>query len=272
MTIFDNEKVNEHLTRIYGVTGEQAYLLCGSERAYLFDSLCGVGDLGSYVKELTDLPVTMLLTHGHVDHGGGAGQFEDVYLSPLDYDLFDEHIKVGIRKVYLANSYVRKDITGVPFAPEVNHEHTKPLEDGMVFDAGGVHVEINACHGHTGGSMVFLIPEDKILLAGDCANFFTMVQGEESLSVHEFRDNLKAAREKLAGRYDTVLLSHGRFNVPVNLLENVEEVCDEVLNNQDDKVPFKFMGVDGYVAKSYGKDWMRTDGGFGNIVYNPENL
>ena len=43
-----------------------------------------VGKATSLVEMLTDKPVTVALSHGHVDHTGNARQFPEVWLHPAD--------------------------------------------------------------------------------------------------------------------------------------------------------------------------------------------
>ena len=47
---------------IAGMGGELCYLVEGTERALLIDGLSGVGSLKAFVRELTELPVTMVIT------------------------------------------------------------------------------------------------------------------------------------------------------------------------------------------------------------------
>ena len=50
------------------------YLVEGTQKAALVDTGSGAGSLRQYVETLTERPVIVLLTHGHVDHAmGGAG-------------------------------------------------------------------------------------------------------------------------------------------------------------------------------------------------------
>ncbi len=78
MVKFHSEKISEHVTRIYGLAGEQMYLVEGAQKAALLDTGSGAGSLRRYVETLTDKPLTALLTHGHVDHAMGAPEFDTV--------------------------------------------------------------------------------------------------------------------------------------------------------------------------------------------------
>ena len=45
-----------------------AFLVEGEERAALIDTGTGVGNLYGVVRELTEKPLVILITHGHFDH------------------------------------------------------------------------------------------------------------------------------------------------------------------------------------------------------------
>ena len=59
----------------YGMTA--MYLLEGDEFALLIDTGLGLFDLTALVRQYTDKPLLVALTHGHVDHAGGIGQLEE---------------------------------------------------------------------------------------------------------------------------------------------------------------------------------------------------
>ena len=69
------EKVNDRITAIISFTGEIMYLVNGSERSLLIDTCVGAGNLRDFVERLTETPLPVLLTHGHIDHAMGAPEF-----------------------------------------------------------------------------------------------------------------------------------------------------------------------------------------------------
>ena len=67
------------------------YLLAGTEKALLIDTGFGEIDLPAAVRSLTSLPVEVVNTHGHFDHIGGNGAFDQVRLHRADEALYHLH-------------------------------------------------------------------------------------------------------------------------------------------------------------------------------------
>ena len=88
---FTANRIFENVTQIGGLGGELCYLVEGGERALLIDGLSGVGSLKAFVRELTDLPVELALTHGHVDHAGAAFEYGVCRVHPADVEMLYEH-------------------------------------------------------------------------------------------------------------------------------------------------------------------------------------
>ena len=95
MEIFTSKKLTPSTTQISILHNVNCFLVEGKEKAVLLDCGIGYGDLKSYVENLTDKPITVILTHGHVDHIGSAAPFETVYLHERDWELSKIHEVVG---------------------------------------------------------------------------------------------------------------------------------------------------------------------------------
>lgn len=95
---FEKEKLDPHLTAIADPSGVRCFLVEGSERALLIDTCSGVGNLAEYVATLTDKPLTVWVTHGHVDHVGGAGWFDTVHLNAADTAAAQDGMALADRK------------------------------------------------------------------------------------------------------------------------------------------------------------------------------
>ena len=249
------------------------YLLEGQDKAVLIDTCLGVGHLRQFVENLTEKPITVLLTHGHVDHALGAPEFDEVYMNPADNEVYEKMSPLEERI-----GYITAGLGGnLPAFTEEDYVQPSPadfkeLKDGQIFDLGGVHIEVYALPGHTHGTMVMLIPEERALILGDACNNSTFLFDENSLSVNEYRENLIQVKEKLEGKYDMTYLCHHVMTASKDMIAHVIEVCDEILDGKADDIPFEFMGHHAFVAKKANERFERADGGEGNIIYDKEKL
>ena len=260
-------ELSPRIVRIEGLLHEFIYLVRGDVRAALIDTGGGFGSLRGVVRRLTDKPLLVLLTHGHVDHAMGAGEFEDVWMSARDIPVFRRHAEREFRLAALRGMQPRLE-GQPPMVPAADPERFHPLRDGDSFDLGGVHLDIFGCPGHTPGSMVVLLREPGILAVGDACSNFTFLGGEESLPVPAYRESLLRLIPRLEGRFHTVLDAHGTGRLPAHILRDVLGVCDDVIAGRTDDVPCAFAGHRGVLAKARRPHSpLRADGGCGNIFY-----
>lgn len=270
MLEFKREKVTDRITRIYAFCTELMYLVEGEERAALLDTGSGFGSLKSAVDKLTDKPVTVLLTHGHTDHAMGSLEFSDVYLNLEDEYIYHPHGDRGFRHegMSLAEDVVITEEDYIETAPFSLY---KDMKGGDSFDLGGVTIEIYDCPGHTRGSVVMLIKEERALLLGDACNGFTFLFQDYSLPIETYEENLKKLKPQVEGKYDIVLSSHGDGRLDADIIDSMILLCEDIKHGNVDDVPMTFRGDSGLIAKAMGPDG-RVDGGHGNIVYNRENI
>ncbi len=271
---FQTEYVTDHIDAIRSATGEIMYLIKGEKEAFLIDTCLGVGDLKKVVESLTDLPVSVIITHGHVDHAMGAPEFETVYMNHAD-----DHVQKAHRELPHRQGYIEANLGAAPGSWKdkayIQPEHPDrylELTDGMTFDLGEVHIEVYSLSGHTPGCMVVLIPEEKVLITGDAANNSLFLFDEFSLTVEEYRQNVIDLISKIQGRYDRCFMMHHDMEASGELLEHMVDVCNDILEGNVDDVPFDFMGGHYYIAKAIQPGFKRVDGGEGNIVYNKEKV
>lgn len=266
--VFKTEKVTERITRIYAFATELMYLVEGTEKAALIDTGSGIGSLKACVEQLTDKPVIVLVTHGHVDHAMGAAEFENVYMSHEDDYIYEKHGTDAFRRSCFSTVTPPFEAGEEDLIPTMKLSEIKNLTEGDRFDLGGISVEIYACPGHTRGSVVMLIPEERLLITGDACNLFTFVYDDYSTTITEYEESLKALLEKVSGKYDNVLLSHGDGNGYPELIEDVIQICEDIKAGRTDDVPFEFAGTTGLVAKTVDP----SGGKRGNIVYSKDRV
>lgn len=273
MVKFKTEKVSDQVTRIYGICTELMYLVEGDERAALLDTGSGFGSLKLLVKELTDKPIIVLLTHGHTDHAMGAGEFETVYMNRKDDYIYVPHGEEAFRWDGLKMLGDSHSITKEDYIPTLPPETFLDMSGGDSFDLGGCNIDIYDCAGHTNGSVAMLMREERILLLGDACNNNTFLFEDYSTTVKEYEESLRRLRSETEGKFDMVLSSHGDGRLPVGIMDEVIEVCEEIKLGKTDDVPMTFRGNYGLTAKkTTGPGGIRLDGKTGNIVYNKAKI
>lgn len=270
MDFYTCTKVNEQVTKITDLAGVAAYLVEGRDKAALLDTCSGAGDLRALVSTLTQKPLQVILTHGHVDHAGGAYGFDTVYLSDKDYDLAKDHTRVEMRKGYIDMMTPPDTVKLEDYVPARDGGYLN-LVDGQLFDLGGLTLEAIAVPGHSQGMTCILLREQRTLLLGDACNTATFLFAAEATSVEEYKVSLINLLCH-QGKFDVVLFSHGHNQGTKTIVDECIELCDEIMARTTDDVPFKFMGQDALIAKAANPDFSRVDGKQPNIIYNPNRI
>lgn len=145
-------KLNENTWIINFMGGSQnMYLLEGDNQALLIDTGWGTGNLRAYIERLTRKPVIVALTHGHLDHAGGCGEWESVLMLP------------GCETDIYTCKNLPFDISKLPH-PDFTH---KIVGDGDVIDLGNRKVELIDISAHSNGSLAFLDVDGGLLFVGD---------------------------------------------------------------------------------------------------------
>ena len=93
-------KVENVTDRIYRISMPYVccYLIVGETKAVLIDTGWGYGDLKSVVESITDLPITLVVSHAHPDHIGGDVQFGEAYLNERDFHMLESQSDVAFRQ------------------------------------------------------------------------------------------------------------------------------------------------------------------------------
>ncbi len=171
------------------------YLMVGDNRALLYDTDYGVGDLDEVIRTVTDKPYDVVISHGHIDHANGAYQFEKVYLHKNDLDLCRRHCSSAFKERNI-NDFKN---AGFIFSSDFDEEgyiqsgmgNPVEIEAGHIFDLGGLTLETVEMEGHTAGSIGLFCRENKILFNSDAASAHVWIFLKESLPVKKYIEMLE---------------------------------------------------------------------------------
>lgn len=208
-------KINDHIYLLDDNHESTGYLVIGENKALVIDTMNGYADVSAIASKYTDLPLMVINTHGHPDHIYGNIYFDEVYINPDDWAVAYEFVNTP-EILELGEKRGRKM---PPF---------KDIKHGDVIDLGGLHVEIISLPGHTPGSILLLLKEDRILFTGDAINHHLWMQLHHSTSLAMFRDNLKKV-QYLKNEADHILHGHGQGLDDISLLEKTLQGIEEIL-------------------------------------------
>lgn len=200
---FQAQKVLPGVYHIQDSLGVCMTLLVGDTQALLVDTGYGVEDVASFIRTITDKPLTVILTHGHHDHALGAMWFDHTTMFEEDREDFLTY--TGERQRQRIWEQARNK--GLPVRADyrsVSIPMPLPLCE-QTMDLGGMRVQIIHCPGHTPGSAVAYVPERQLLLTGDDWNPCTWLFFPKALPVKEYRANV---RQLSVLPYEHVLCSH----------------------------------------------------------------
>lgn len=196
--------------------GVYFYLVVGEKKAMMIDTGLGGFNLKAIAAVLTDLPVEAINTHGHLDHSGGNGDFDKIYLFPED--------KADYIKCARGESFI-KPVRPVP-------EETIDLYDGEEFDLGGRTLRVIKTPGHSPGSCVVLDVEHRYLYTGDhCCRGEVMIMTNAASSVEEYRDSMQRVLD-IYDQFDMSYPGHLDAQVGKDVLTRIWQLASDIVDGK----------------------------------------
>jgi hydroxyacylglutathione hydrolase len=198
----------------------KSYLVLGSKRAVLIDTGMGVADIHRLVTEITPLPISVIQSHAHNDHIGGAWQFDDVGIHSSEA----ADLAAGQPANRLANWFAESGMSG-PLPPGFNpvgysipgKTPTRTYNDGDIVDLGGRILEVTHAPGHSRGGLVLLDRANRTLYSTDVVYLRSLYLLNSDSSIPDYVATLERL-SALVPELDRLYPSHGPSPIPPDLI------------------------------------------------------
>lgn len=215
------------------------YLLIGTEKALLIDTAYGFTDIGSAIREITALPLTVVNTHGHFDHITGNYRFGETYLHKKDAALYRLHTQQSSLETllkFIVGGGMKADLAVLALRPQIRRmlchaiPDTKELPECGYFELGNRRVDILETPGHTQGSISLLDTKNGWLFSGDtCGDEGMLLHFREATSVKTFQKTIRSIRSLVdTGTITRNYPSHQTSPAPLERLENYSYILDRL--------------------------------------------
>jgi glyoxylase-like metal-dependent hydrolase (beta-lactamase superfamily II) len=216
-------------------------LLVGRKQALLVDTGYGFDDLQDAVRQITDLPLIVVNTHGHHDHASGNYLFERVYIAEADIPVCNHYVTISRKRIWQ-----QAKSRNIPLDDWTHDEYLeKPCGVLHILSERQIDLgEMTACMidapGHTPGSLTIYVPERKLILSGDDWNPTTWLFFPEAESVSVLRSSIAKLLER---DFEWILPSHDAKLWPRSALETFyQATTPEHLQKYAESVPNMYPG------------------------------
>ena len=187
-----------------------SYLICGTQRALLFDTGSYYGQIAPVVDRLTDLPLTVLPSHMHYDHLGNIHAFDRIILPDLPIlRACDAHGTVTPTDTLFLGASEDRD------PPSFAVSDWLPI--GAQIDLGGLHFELKHTPGHSPDSVSLWSSGHDMLFAADFLYHGPLYAQTPGASLRDYLDTAMDMRGWI-GPNSRILGAHGDATGPETAL------------------------------------------------------
>ena len=204
-----------------------SYLVIGSQKALLFDTGMGIGNIKAVVEGLTELPVSVVNSHTHNDHVGDNWRFPDVYGMPTAFTRTNANGSTADAQAELAPGQVCGTLPAGFDAKSyrIRAFHISHwLKDGDKINLGDRTLEVISTPGHTPDSIALLDQRNGLLFTGDTFYLGPIYLYRPETDLDAYVLSVKRLAE-LTPRLQLLLPAH---NVPVAQPEYLPRVLDAI--------------------------------------------
>lgn len=206
--------------------GNVSYLIEGNSKAFMFDTGSGenVGFKGTkiqyQIKELTNLPTTLLLSHFHFDHNQNINEFNNIAFPEISF------LKNNtVNNIYTFSS---KELFSGSFPSSVTVDEWLPINTDI--DLGNRIIQLVNLPGHTKESIVIIDKTNKLVFLGDYLyNGSLFLFDKNDITV--YKQSVDYLISNLGTSY-RLFGAHGTPEVSFSKLKELQEVLICIQNDQ----------------------------------------
>ena len=233
---FEVYKLTDNTYAIYEPNQWQeaiSYLLIGTEKAMLIDSLQGIGDLKTVIDQLTDLPIIVINTHSHYDHVSGNYQFDTIYGLDEPYTAANalghghaDYINNMTKDTFLKTP---PDIFSFEFYQSKAYQIDKFVKDGDIINLGEREIKLVRTPGHSPDSLILVDKANRMMMTGDSFYPAPIYLYSETSS---FADFFMSAQIMFSYRDDVdfLLPGHNETMLPAASLNKLRMATLDIIN------------------------------------------
>lgn len=265
------EKISDRLYVITETESVHCYLILGSEQVLLLDMGYGYEDIQPIIREITDLPIMPVVSHGDPDHGLGCRWFDDVWIHPLDWGKLlmndNEDIRGKAMEYRINKLPFTKELIPDDFPKQRIGVNTRPhfLCSGDKISLGDINFEVLHTPGHSYGHIMLIERDRKWVFSGDqltAHNIWHFVGSDQQGPFATTLASMRKLRGMITEEYE-IYPAHDIMPIDSSYLDDLIDCLDwELAENYKKDVPFhSFMG-DGW------QHFYKTV----NLIYSDERL
>lgn len=220
------------------------YILKGRDKSLVID----LGMSKDIIKPVLEEHITneydVVCTHGHIDHVGRSGEFDSIYMSLNDKEVYLDNFRFEQPRDRFTNT------EGLDF---IDYEKIKDMK--TEYDLGDRKIIAIPCFGHTAGCYILVDPVNKYIFTGDSigAGCGVWMQVDRALSMKEYYNSLTFMYERLKElgaddswyffgghafqEYHSKVSEYNKFDI--YLLEDLIELVYKLLHNDIEYVERK---------------------------------
>lgn len=229
-------RLNNDIIQILDNDNNCIYIVKGKERSLVIDLGMDKASIRPVIEYITDTPYDVICTHGHIDHVGRSGEFDNIHMSLSDKDVYLDNYKMN-------NPNDRFNILNLSL---INYSKIKTIKN--TYDLGDRVIHIIDCFGHTPGSIILLDKKNKTIFTGDAigSGCGVWMQIDYALSIKDYYHSLKKCYSELLKyhvddswlflgghayqEYQSKVSEFNKFDI--YLLEDMITVCQLLLENK----------------------------------------